>query len=106
MIEACRWAAAPRGPDAFTLDRVGRGLRERGPETALERRQGDRWVELGRYPDRVAATHALDEAIAEGGSPGDFRLVTQDRRGTQRLLLAGVVLLAVVVAFSLWQLID
>jgi hypothetical protein len=93
-------------PDAFTLDQVGRGMRGRGPATTLERRQGEAWVTVGRYPDRVAASQALDAAIADGGSLNDYRLVSEDRRGVQRWLVIGVVVLAVVVVLSLWQIID
>jgi hypothetical protein len=93
-------------PDAFTLDRIGRGTLGRGGGTTLQRRQGDEWVVVGRYPDRVAASRALDDAIAGGGSPADHRLVTEDRRGVDRLVLVGTVLLAVIVAVSLWLLID
>jgi hypothetical protein len=93
-------------PDAFTLDQVGRGTRGRGPATTLERREGAGWVTVGRYPDRVAGSQALDAAIADGGSLNDYRLVSEDRRGVQRWLLIGVVVLALVVAVSLWQIID
>ena len=93
-------------PDAFTLDRIGRGARGRGGGTTLQRRQGDEWVVVRRYPDRVAASRALDDAIAEVASPADHRLVTEGRRGVDRLLLIGAVLLAAIVAVSLWLLID
>ncbi len=60
----------------------------------------------GRYPDRVAASQALDAAIADRGSLNDYRLVSEDRRGVQRWLMIGVVVLAVVVVLSLWQIVD
>jgi hypothetical protein len=91
-------------PDAFTLDRIGRGRLGRGRGgTTLERRSAETWVAVQRYPDRSTAAHALDEAIAEGGSPTDFRLVTQDNAGVRRLLLIGSIVVGVLVAYSIWQ---
>jgi hypothetical protein len=92
-------------PDAFTLDEIGRSHGGRHG-TTLERRAGEAWIVVARYADLTSAAHALDEAIAEGGSPTDYRLVTPENAGTQRLLLIGAILLAVVVAVSLWQIID
>ena len=95
------------GPDAFTLTRLGRnGLRGRGGATTLERRSGDGWAVVERYPDRVAAAAALDEAIAEGASARDVRLVTAEHRGVNVLLVAGVIVLAFIVGISLWSIIS
>ena len=68
------------GPDSFSLDRVGRARPGSGAGTVLERRDGDGWSTVGRYPDRVAAARALDDVVAGGGSPTDYRLVTEERR--------------------------
>jgi len=92
-------------PDAYTLDRVGRGGLRGRDATTLERRQGETWVVVARYPDATSAAHALDAAIAEGGSPTDLRLVTRGHPGVHRLLLIGAAVLAVIVAVSLWQII-
>jgi hypothetical protein len=92
-------------PDAFTLDRVGRSTGGRRGAT-LERRDGDAWTVAGRYPDRATASRAMDQTIADGGAPTDYRLGTPENRGTRRLLLIGSIVLAVIVAVSLWQLID
>jgi hypothetical protein len=94
----------PEGPDAFSLDRVGRGAR--GGSTTLERRRGDEWVVVQRYVDPAAAAQALDQAVAEGGSATEYRLVTDDHRGVQRAVLFGGLALVVVVLVSLWQIID
>ena len=92
-------------PDAFTLDEVGRPHRGRHG-TTLERRAGGAWIVVARYADLTNASNALDEAIAEGGSPSDYRLVTPENTGTRRLLLIGAIVMAVIVAVSIWQLID
>jgi hypothetical protein len=92
-------------PDAFTLDRVGRSSGGRRG-TSLERRDGEAWVAVARYPDRATASRAMDQAIAEGGAPADYRLTTSENRGVRQLLLIGCIVLAVIVAISLWQIID
>ena len=92
-------------PDAFTLDEIGRSHGGRHG-TTLERRAGEAWVVVARYADLTSAAHALDEAIAEGGSPTDYRLVTPENTGTRRLILIGAIVLAVIVAVSLWQIIS
>jgi hypothetical protein len=92
-------------PDAFTLDRVGRSTGGRRGAT-LERRDGDAWTVVGRYPDRATASRAMDQAIADGGAPRDDRLTTPENTGMQRLLLIGAAILAVIVAVSLWQIIS
>jgi hypothetical protein len=92
-------------PDAFTLDEIGRPHGGRHA-TTLERRAGEAWVVVGRYPDRATASRAMDQAIADGGAPADYRLGTPEHRGTRWLLLVGSILLAVIVAVSLWQIID
>jgi hypothetical protein len=100
-------SGGPEGPDAFSLDRVGRGARGgRGGGTTLERRRGDEWVVVQRYGDAVAAAQALDEAVAGGGPATKYRLVTDDHRGVQRAVLFGGLALAVVVLVSLWLIID
>ena len=93
-------------PDSFSLDRLGRA-RPGGGATVLERRDGDGdgWRTVGRYPDWVAASRALDDIVAGGGSPADYRLVTEERRGVQRFLLIGSVVLAIILLVSLWQII-
>ena len=91
-------------PDSFSLDRLGR-TRPGGGATVLERRDGDGWSTVGRYPDRVAAARALDDIVADGASPTDYRLVTEERRGVQRFLLIGAVVLAIILLVSLWQII-
>jgi hypothetical protein len=96
----------PEGPDAFSLDRVGRGARGRGGGTTLERRRGDEWVAVQRYADPAAASQALDEAVADGGSATEYRLVTDDHRGVRRAVLYGGLALVVVVLVSLWQIIN
>ena len=90
-------------PDAFTLDRVGRGAGGGRQATTLERREGSVWREVARYPDRATAAQALDELIARGGSPTDHRLVSPDRTGVQGLLLIGAAILVVTFGVSLWQ---
>jgi hypothetical protein len=92
-------------PDAFTLDEIGRPHGGRRG-TTLERRAGEAWVVVARYADLTSASHALDEAIAVGGSPSDYRLVTPEKMGTRRLVLIGSIALAVIVAVSLWQIIT
>lgn len=93
-------------PDLFSLDRVGRGRPfGRRAGTALERREGSAWVTVARYPDRLAASNALDTAIAEGGAPGDYRLITSENTGFQRSILIASSIMAVLVAYSLWQII-
>jgi hypothetical protein len=92
-------------PDAFTLDEIGRPHGGR-PGTTLERRNGETWTVVGRYPDRATASRAMDQAIADGGPPADYRLGTPENRGTQRLLVIGAIVLAVIVAVSLWQIIS
>jgi hypothetical protein len=93
------------GPDSFSLDRVGRARPGNGVGTVLERRDGDGWNTVDRYPDRVAASRALDVIVAGGGSPTDHRLVTEERRGVQRFLLIGAAVLAIILLVSLWQII-
>ena len=93
------------GPDSFSLDRVGRARPGSGGGTALERRDGDGWSTVDRYPDGVAAARALDDIVARGGSPTEYRLVTEERRGVQCLLLIGAVVLAIILLVSLWQII-
>jgi len=92
-------------PDAFTLDAVGRGARG-GGSTSLQRREGDAWVTIGRYADRAEAARALDRAIADGGAPADHRLVTDERRWLTRSMTILPIVLAVIVVYSLWQIID
>ncbi len=92
-------------PDAFTLDEIGRSHGGRHG-TTLERRAGDAWTVVGRYPDRATASRAMDQAIADGGAAADYQLGTPEQRGTRRLLLIGSIVLAVIVAVSLWQIIT
>ena len=92
-------------PDAFTLDEIGRPHGGRHG-TTVERRTGGAWVVVGRYPDRATASRAMDQAIAGGSAPADYRLVTPENTGTRRLLLIGSILLAVIIAVSLWQIIS
>ena len=91
-------------PDSFSLDRVGRA-RPDGGATVLERRDGNGWSTVERYPDRVAASRALDDIVAGGASPTDYRLRTEERQGVQRFLLIGSVVLAIILLVSLWQII-
>ena len=93
-------------PDFFSLDRVGRGRPfGRRNSTALERREGSAWVTVAWYPDRLAASNALDIAIADGGAPGDYRLIGSGNAGFQRSILIAVSIMTVLVAYSMWQII-
>jgi hypothetical protein len=93
-------------PDAFSLDRVGRGRLFGGRGgIVLERRDGASWVAVQRFADRAAASRALDLAVAEGGSPTDYRLTTPENAGAERLLWIGVLTLAPLVLISLWLII-
>ena len=76
----------------------GAGLLVDGGMAWANRRQAQAAADL--------AVLAAAKAIAEGGSPTDYRLVTPENTGTRRLLLIGSILLSVIVAVSLWQIIN
>jgi hypothetical protein len=88
--------------DAFTLSDIGDGrfpgLRA---DTIVERRQGDGWLELGRYPDETTAHEALDALLGEGVPAVDLRMRPASARGWKRTALAvaaGVLITLTVVA--------
>ena len=93
-------------PDAFSLDRLGRGRLFGGPGgIMLERRDGDSWIVLERYADRAAASRALDLMITEGGAPTDYRLMTPENSRARRVLWVAVLILTPLVIISFWLLI-
>jgi hypothetical protein len=93
-------------PDAFSLDRLGRGRLFGGRGgIMLERRDGDSWIVLERYADRAAASRALDLMITEGGAPTDYRLTIPENSRARRLLWVAVLILTPLVLISFWLLI-
>jgi hypothetical protein len=80
-------------PDAFTLSDVGRvrrvGFRRR--PIALERLDGDRWIELERILDPEQARLALDAASASGVPADHLRLRVISRPADRILPIALVV---------------
>ena len=93
-------------PDAFSLDRLGRGRLFGGRSgIMLERRDRDSWIVLERYADRAAASRALDLMIAEGGEPTDYRLTTPENSRARRVLWVAVLILTPFVIISFWLLI-
>lgn len=52
---------------------IGGGRLRRRP-VCLDRHTPEGWVEIGRFPDSMTASAALDRAVAETGIPGGFRL--------------------------------
>ena len=88
-------------PDSFTMTSVGRG-RFLGSDSVsiLTRREGDTWVEVGRFVDETSAGAALDAAVASGDYPDRLRIVTVPthfQSKMNRLSIAGLVLLVVAI---------
>jgi hypothetical protein len=70
-------------------------------DVIVERRQGDGWLELGRYPDEATAREALDALLGEGVPAADLRMRPASARGWKRTALAvavGVLITAAVAA--------
>jgi hypothetical protein len=62
-------------PDVSALTGMGRGrMPWKRRSVSLDRHTPEGWVEIARYGDQATASAALDEAIAETGTPSEFRL--------------------------------
>jgi hypothetical protein len=87
-------------PDAFTLSDIGRvrrvGFRRR--PIAIERLQGDRWIEVERVLDEDQARLALDTVTGQGVPADHLRLRVISRPADRILPIALIVFVVVAVA--------
>lgn len=67
--------SGPKGLAFFTLKDVGEGRHlSHDGSMALERRDGDAWVEIGRFGSAGQAARGLDEQVAAGADSDHLRL--------------------------------
>jgi hypothetical protein len=92
-------------PDAFTLSDIGRvrrvGFRRR--PIALERLDGDRWIEIERVLDEEQARLALDAAAGQG-VPADHLRLRVVSRPADRVLPIALIVFVIAVAALLFAL--
>jgi len=93
---------AAHDPGGFVAG-LGRGWPGRSRGVAiLERHDGDGWREVGRFRSVREADRALDEAVADGGSPDSLRVSETYAASSRLLLIAGAVAVGAAIAIVVY----
>jgi hypothetical protein len=96
------WEGEPRDPSVF-LAGIGKGRFFRSSSVAiLERHDGAVWREVARFGTVQDADQALDEAVGNGASPDEVRVVETSTGSNRLLLIAGTIAIAAAIAIVLY----
>jgi hypothetical protein len=96
------WGGEPHAPSVF-LSGIGKGRFGRTRRVAiLERHDGAVWREVARFGSVRDADRALDEAVGNGASPDELRVLETYTGSNRLLLIVGAVLIGAAIGSVLY----